>query len=216
MNPFDPEHDILLKVVVIGPSGVGKTSLLKKYCENVFDETNMSATIGIEYKVKTFKTTIKGKEKIIKLQIWDSAGQDRYKDIVKNFFNGAHIVLYVFAVNNTQSLEDLQGWIQLVDELGARCNPETKVLIGNKIDQPNSVAFDRVDALAVQNNMQFIKTSAKTGDNVNEIFETVATNIAASLLENNIVADNKQYISFQQQHETTVTRQEKRNCCGGT
>ena len=125
------KHDYNYKIIVIGDSGVGKTSITYRATKNEFLE-KISPTLGFEY----FPFVIKYKEKIIKLEIWDTCGQEQYRALIKSFFTNSSLAIIVYAIDNSKSFDSLDEWIRQCKSL---CSPETKfVLIGNKADVGDS------------------------------------------------------------------------------
>ena len=102
----DENNDINLKILILGDSSVGKTSLLLKYADGYFP-TIYVATIGVEYKIK--QINVNGLD--INLQIWDTAGQERFRSITQNFMKGADGIIYVYEITNKQSFDNLRTWI---------------------------------------------------------------------------------------------------------
>ena len=101
------DEDCVYKVLLLGDSTVGKTCFLLRYCDNDFQESHLS-TIGLDYRLKTM-TLNNGKK--IKLQIWDTAGQDKYRSITKNYYKGAHGIILIYDVTNYQTYENVKNWI---------------------------------------------------------------------------------------------------------
>ena len=119
--------EIKLKILIIGDTNVGKTSMLLNYTDNYFPETHL-ATIGVEYKVKELITD---KYKI-NLQIWDTAGQERFRSITKSFFQNSNGILFVYDITNINTFHNVKDWIR--DSEMNTNNRFEKLLIGNKID----------------------------------------------------------------------------------
>ena len=122
----DESAEINLKILILGDSSVGKTTLLLKYVDGYFP-TIYVATIGVEYKVK--KININGIN--INLQIWDTAGQERFRGITKNFLKGADGIIYTYDITNKSSFDSLKNWIMTAEET---VEGFKKIIIGNKID----------------------------------------------------------------------------------
>ena len=159
--------DCVYKVLLLGDSSVGKTCFLLRYCDKTFQEAHLS-TIGLDYRLKTM-TLKSGKN--IKLQIWDTAGQDRFRAITKNYYKGANGIILIYDVTNLQSYENVKNWInQIKDE----ANPNVIIyLAGNKVDvKDEDRVVKTVDGkkIADEYNLKFYETSAKSGINVNLIF----------------------------------------------
>lgn len=142
--------DFVVKAVIIGDSGVGKTNILLRYCDNCFKPT-YSSTIGVDFKVKTLQV----EEYKIKLQIWDTAGQEKFKNLSTTFYRGALIIILTFAVDNVASFNNVENWIKQIHE---HSNPEVSVfLVGNKTDlkENRKVQSDSGEKLAKSYDMQY-------------------------------------------------------------
>ena len=126
-NEDEGDYDVLLKLVMIGDSGVGKTNILSRYLNNEFSLTS-KATVGVEFG----STIVKKNGKLIKLQIWDTAGQERYKSITSAYYKGAKGAFVVYDITNKKTFKNIDKWIV---ELKANGNQDILViLIGNKLD----------------------------------------------------------------------------------
>ena len=158
--------DLSFKLVVIGDSGVGKSCLTKKATTNVF-ENFYSPTIGFEY--YTFKIRIKDTD--IRLQIWDTCGQETYRSLISSFYRNSSLAILVYSIDNKDSFKNLEIWL---NELKVNSNPDVKIfLIGNKSDLENNREVTSTDAenFKMENSMNlFMESSAKTGFNAQEIF----------------------------------------------
>jgi len=166
--------DCVYKVLLLGDSSVGKTCFLLRYCDKTFQEAHLS-TIGLDYRLKTM-TLKSGKN--IKLQIWDTAGQDRFRAITKNYYKGANGIILIYDVTNLQSYENVKNWItQIKDE----ANPNVIIyLAGNKVDvkdEERVVKTEDGQRIADEYKLKFYETSAKSGINVNIIFEELVENV---------------------------------------
>lgn len=105
------EYDFVFKIVIIGNSSVGKSSLLLRFADDVFHETFLP-TIGVDFKIRTIEQS----GSVVKLQMWDTAGQEKFKTIVSAYYKGAQGILLVFDVTDRRSFEDLKGWITEVEK----------------------------------------------------------------------------------------------------
>ena len=103
---MNEEYDYLFKIVLVGDSGVGKSSLVLKYTDDVYND-NFISTIGVDFKIHTIN--INGKQ--VKLQIWDTAGQERFKSITASYYKGAHCIIFVYDITDSQSFLNLKKWI---------------------------------------------------------------------------------------------------------
>ena len=166
-------EDCVYKVLLLGDSTVGKTCFLMRYTDKSFQEAHMS-TIGLDYRLKNMQLK-NGKN--IKLQIWDTAGQDRFRAITKNYYKGAHGILLIYDITSIQTYENVKNWITQIRE---EASPHIVIyIIGNKIDmvEERKIKTEEGQKLANEFHLQFYETSAKTGENVNETFESLVNKI---------------------------------------
>ncbi len=162
------DYSVLFKMIIVGDSGVGKSSLMLRKCEDQFFDTTIS-TIGVDFRYVTI--TI---DKIpIKLQIWDTAGQERFKTITQAYYRGSDGMLMVYDVSNKTTFENVSRWI---DEAKKRADRNMViVLIGNKCDSDKrQVSYEDGKKYADSHNMPFAETSAKGGINIDDAFDLIA------------------------------------------
>ncbi|KAL6075982.1 GTPase [Balamuthia mandrillaris] len=174
------KRKILLKLLVLGDSGVGKTSLLLRYVQNKFT-INTKSTIGANFLSKEIETD----EGLVTCQIWDTAGQERFQGLGTAFYRGADGVIFVFDVTRRKSFEELETWresflIQVGQE-GSKDFPT--VIVANKVDLEEQRAVSKEDLVAYckQHNFRYFETSAKEGRNVDRAFEAVCDLCVAKL-----------------------------------
>lgn len=165
-------YDYLFKLLLIGDSGVGKTSILFKFSEDTFSPAFIS-TIGIDFKIRTIE--VDGKK--IKLQVWDTAGQERFRTITTAYYRGAMGIMLVYDVSNMRSYESMINWIRNI-EMHATQDVELMIL-GNKCDvaDKRQVTREKGEQLALQHGVKFMETSAKANINIEEAFFTLARDI---------------------------------------
>ncbi|PSC76058.1 Rab8 -family small GTPase [Micractinium conductrix] len=171
------DYDYLIKLLLIGDSGVGKSCLLMRFAEDSFTSSFIT-TIGIDFKIK--KVLIDGKW--VKLQIWDTAGQERFRTITSAYYRGAMGILLVYDVTDEASFTNIRNWMKNIEQHAS--DNVVKVLVGNKSDMDESkraVPYSRGQALADEFRMQFFETSAKANTNVDEVFQSVARDIMLRL-----------------------------------
>ncbi len=186
-------RDVLFKILLIGDSGVGKTSVILRYTKNTFQEQFFNS-IGVDFKSKDLN--IDGRK--VKLQIWDTAGQERFRTITTSYYRGAHAIVIVFDLTKRQTYEHIQKWMNDINRF-AKENV-LKFIIGNKSDLTNEkqVNYEEVRSLASQMKATYFNVSAKKNENINEFFEA-ATKIFLIKYnfyeeENNIIKLNKKEI----------------------
>ena len=160
------EYDVSFKIIVIGDSGVGKSCLTTKVTKNIFEE-NYHATVGFEF----FTFNIKINDKIIKLQIWDTCGQELYRSLISNFYRNTSLAIIVYSVTSESSFQDIDMWLK---ELRTHAAPDVKViLIGNKIDLEDErvISREQGENFSKKNKLnKFVETSAKNGINTQSTF----------------------------------------------
>jgi small GTP-binding protein len=122
------EADVIYKILLLGDTTVGKTCFLMRFTEGTFQEIHMS-TIGLDYRLKIMPLDDGKKAKV---QIWDTAGQDRFRAITKNYYKGAHGIILIFDVCNVETFENVRNWVTQIRENSSE--KATIFLIGNKID----------------------------------------------------------------------------------
>lgn len=160
--------DFVVKAVIIGDSGVGKTNILLRYCDNSFKPT-YSSTIGVDFKLKTIQV----EEYKIKLQIWDTAGQEKFKNLSTTFYKGALIIILTYAIDSSASFSNVESWLKQIHE---HSSSEASIfLVGNKSDlkEHRQVSYEQGKKLAETYGMPFYEVSAKDGTNIEDLFEVI-------------------------------------------
>ena len=166
MTEQSENKELLYKILLLGDSSVGKTCFLMRYADNTFQEIHMS-TIGLDYKLKNVQLD---DGKIVKIQIWDTAGQDRFRSITKNYYKGAHGIILIYDVTSRKTFENIKNWVSQIKEEVS--NKVTIILVGNKIDdEPNrKVTTQEGENMAKECELDFFETSAKSGANIDSTF----------------------------------------------
>jgi len=176
------KYDLTFKIIIIGDSGVGKSCLTQMATKNNF-ESNYQTTIGFEF----FVLNIKIGDKIIKLQIWDTCGQEIYRSLISNFYRNSSLAIMVYSVTDRKSFENLDLWYK---ELRTNSTSQINVfLIGNKIDleEEREVRSEEGETFKEKYELiKFIESSAKSGFNALNIFIE-----AAKLLYDEYLQENK-------------------------
>ena len=173
--------DYLFKYIIIGDAAVGKSNLLLRYTHGQF-KPEYQLTIGVEFGAKNISIS----NKIYRIQIWDTAGQENFRSITRAYYKNSACALVVYDISSRESFDNVSTWI----EDCRNQSPQTifMVLVGNKTDldfeNKRVVSFEEGQELAEKNKMMFFETSAKSGKNVDEIFYRSAESIAKRIEEN--------------------------------
>ena len=198
LDEYHKKYDLNFKIIVIGNIGVGKSCLSLKATKGIFLEEYIS-TIGFEF----YCFNVKVDDKIIKLQIWDTCGQEAYRSLIKNFYRNASLAIIVYSVEDSQSFFDIDIWLKQIKTYGTS---SCKIfLIGNKIDT-NYRKVSTEQGIKCKNDFFFdcfMETSAKDGINTKELFVNCATilyeenqNLMEQIIEENSENNNSINLSF--------------------
>ena len=153
------------KIIFVGDAGVGKTTIISRIMDNPFNEV-YEPSIGVDFMSKN----IKFREQSIKLQIWDTAGQEKYKGLIPSYVRNSSIVFLVYDVSVKTSFDNIPKWINFIKSI----ENTTIVLCGNKIDLENrEVKKEEGEELAKKEGISFFEVSAKTNDNIKNMFYNV-------------------------------------------
>ena len=199
-NDEDEDKYKIYKILLLGDSAVGKSCLLLRYCDEKFQDLHL-ATIGLDFRLKRINLE---NNKKIKVQIWDTAGQDRFLAITKNYYRGANGILLVFDITNLSSFEHIKNWIEQIKEEA----PEKIIiyLVGNKIDCVNNrlISYEEGKKLAEEFGLKYYETSAKNNENVDSTFLDLIKEI------NSIYGDSEN-----ENYGTTINtnKKGKKKCC---
>ena len=164
---------ITFNILLIGDSSAGKASLMLKFTDNKFDEDS-SSTTGIEFKDKVIQIN----NKDINLHILDTAGQEKYRSITKNFIRKGDGIIFVFDLSNKDSFDNIKDWLITTDATNENYQ---RILVGNKCDLPDKkISKERIEKLSQKYNMEYFETSAKENINVDLIFNKIAELVLSS------------------------------------
>ena len=206
-------YQYIFKLILIGNSGVGKSCILQRYMKHTFQET-YKCTIGVDFLMKSLIRN----GKTVKLQLWDTAGQEKYKSMVSSYYRGANVALIIFDLTNHISFDALPSWIENYYKNG----PEQKniILIGNKkdLEVERQVTQEEAETFAETNNMIYFETSAKDGENIDYVFNYAAEKLLEfysgnneAILKRQLTPNNeKQINNFQ---DIRIEEQTKKKCC---
>jgi small GTP-binding protein len=171
--PIDITAEYNFKTVIVGETGVGKSSIISKGVNNIFNE-DYKATICFDHTWKNYKVN----NSKIRIQLWDTCGQEVYHSLIKNFYKSALCIFLVFSIENLESFNKLSFWI---NEIKDNINEGIIIfLIGNKKDKEKERKIEKgiIDDFINQNKIEkYIETSAATGENINLLFETAVNEL---------------------------------------
>ena len=165
------EPKYTFKILTLCESGVGKTCILRRFVENKFLKNHL-ATIGIDFRAKTIQ--INGYE--VKLKIWDTAGEERFRNITNQYYKGADGIILVFDLTNFDTMNKIRDWYNQIKN-NTSSNDIGLVLVANKSDLKREVSNEECLNLSKELNIKLYETSALTGEGVNEIFEYITQEI---------------------------------------
>ncbi|KAG7398022.1 hypothetical protein PHYBOEH_011854 [Phytophthora boehmeriae] len=201
--PVAPKKRHKLKLLLLGDSGVGKTSLMRVFSGDEFSES-MLATAGVDFKLRHINV----QDEEITLQIWDTAGQERFHRITATYYKGANGIVLVYDVSDRRSFDNVGYWMNNILQYSSPSQMPAMLLVGNKIDLPNRVvSLEEGQAAASQYGCRFIETSAKTSENTNGALETIARD--AFMISVNPALTQKMVMD---REKTLAGRRNKENC----
>lgn len=166
--------EIEAKIVLLGDVAVGKTAIASRFCKNTFIEHHLN-TIGGAY---LLQKVVLGNGAIVKLHVWDTSGQERFRAMTNLYYRDAQVAILTYDITQKESFNNLSYW---TEQLDYKVKNENMIicLAGNKVDMENQRVVSKAEAndFAQSNNMIFYETSAKTGQNINELFNAIANKI---------------------------------------
>ena len=213
----------IAKLVFVGDSSVGKTSIIRRYCENKFEELGCMATVSAAYQNKKIKIDPFTE---INMQIWDTAGQEKYRSMTRGYLRGANGIFIVFDLSSMKTFNSLIEWMEEIRDSDVDNNC-VKILIGNKYDfMQKEVDDETINKFAEENNLKYLNVSAKDSINIESMFEMMG-NACAKLFqdeENNEdtiesnskakkVEDKKLNFSISSYEKHKQIQQKNSKCC---
>jgi Ras-related protein Rab-1A len=170
-------YDSLFKILIVGDINTGKTSILDQFANGHFDGSYIS-TIGIDFNVKIIPVD---KNVNVKLQVWDTCGQERFRALTRSYYRNANAVVIVYDITNRNTFEKAKIWIKEIEDYID--SDVLRVLVGNKSDlfTDRKIQYFDGHSLAEENYMQFFETSAKYDNNIETLFKFIADKLYSTL-----------------------------------
>jgi len=208
---FYSKLDLQYKLLFLGDTSVGKTSLLIRDIDKKYDEDSLP-TLGVDLRYKY--VTLENKK--IRVDIWDTAGQERFKNITKNYFRGAHGIILVFDITNKVTFDVLKTWFITAQNI---VPPETEmIVVGNKIDleDKREINFESLKEFGLKHKIDVFETSAKTGEGVEEIFTYLINKLFKNKNIGKILPNDDEISKRNDSHvldkESQRPREKKKDC----
>ena len=209
------QYDLTFKLIFIGDSGVGKSCLTSKAVKNNFEEY-YQATVGFEF--LTFNLRVD--KTVIKLQIWDTCGQEIYKSLISNFYRNSSLAILVYSIDSRESFEHAETWL---NELKNQANPDVRIFfIGNKSDLEESRQVQKGEGNKFKEDQKldlFMETSAKTGYNARNVLVEAAKLLYKDYLKYKELEEKKpnnkteEHIDKKKKLDKKKKKKEKKGCC---
>ena len=203
--------DYFMKIVLVGDSGVGKTNLVKRFIDGQVPE-NLTNTIAVDF----FSKDLMIKNHSVKVQFWDTAGQEKYRAIANAYYKNAQGAIIVYEITNRETFENVSKWLQELNEFGEK--GITVLLIGNKIDlkENRQVSFEEGQKIADAKGALFFETSAKTNEenSVTKAFDKLISDML-SKIDMEEKSQNSEILTLSQQENPKFgkNKSSKNNCC---
>ena len=199
-------YDYLFKLLLVGDSGVGKSSILSRYVDELYTEEFIS-TVGVDFKIKTIDIH----NQVCKIQVWDTAGQERFKSITSVYYKGANGCIVVYDITNKDSFDHVHNWLTELETYAPIGIPI--LLVGNKSDMTKDRMVSEEDGiqLAKDYNLDFVETSAKKNDNIDTAFLSLSEKI--KVIQKPIRDKQIDISSFKLTPQPNNNNNNKPNCC---
>ena len=205
------KYEYIFKIILIGSSGVGKSSILQRYIQKTFNDSYAS-TIGVDF----FMKSINIGEKTIKLQLWDTAGTEKFRSITTGYYRGADAAFVVFDLSAKSSFKAVSEWIENYYKYKNPDSEKNVVLIGNKVDlvDKREVTQEEAENYVKDNNIFYFETSAKEGKNIEECFNFMAEKLLKQYEnKDNELVKRKDVIRSDNLKENTEVIIGEKKCC---
>ena len=198
--------DLEFKLITLGEAGVGKTSIINRFVNNSFFG-DTKPTMGIQHFFKIIKMP---NGKALKFSIIDTSGQEKYRSLPTSYFRNVEVVLFIFDLNCKLSFENMEKWIHTFNENNNGKYIKKQYLIGNKNDLEQKVGQNLIDEFSEKNNLPYWGISAKTSNQVNDLFQSIANDLYEDDKRNNISSKSRgsRIVSRPQTND-----KKKKGCC---
>ena len=194
------------KILLIGNPSVGKSSIFSQYIDNSYYNLGIS-TIGLDFKIKTIKID----NQYIKLQIWDTGGQEKFKTITRSYYRGSHGIIIVFDITNRNSFDNIRNWIYEINNYSENtCN----ILVGNKLDliDKREITYKEAKEFAAMHDLTYIEVSASNNINIHNIFDFLSKELIEQT-NKNLKIYNKQILNNHYISLNDTEDKKKKYCC---
>lgn len=207
LEDYDIGHKYLFRICLLGDAGVGKTSILTRFCDNTFKE-NYNNTIGVDFRV----VTLKYKDIISKIHIWDTAGQERFRSLTINYLHNSHGFLFIFDITNKDSFDNIVNWINL--SFDNNKNSVINFLIGNKCDQNSKREVEENEAqhFAKEKHLIYLEVSAKNDENIQKLFYYCAYKLIKYYDKNYYTEEDNTQLNSSHTEEIKIQRPNQNKC----
>jgi len=207
IEDYNLSHNYLFRICLLGDAGVGKTSLITRFCDDSF-KMSYNNTIGLDFRV----VTLKYKDIISKVHIWDTAGQERFRFLALNYLHNAHGFVFVYDITDKNSFNNIETWINTA--LDKNKKSVANFLIGNKCDKEGErqVSQEEAERFAKEKNLFFLESSAKNNDNVQKIFYYFTLKLLEYYSNNEYVEEENVVLSSTKAEEIPIIRPGENKC----
>ena len=207
LEEYNTQHKYLFRVCLLGDSGVGKTSVLTRFCDNSFKE-NYNSTLGVDFRI----VTLKYKDVISKINLWDTAGQERFKSLAVNYLHNSHGFIFVYDITNKDSFDNIANWIKL--SFDTNKNSIVNFLIGNKSDKESDrkVQQNEAEQFAKEKNLLYLETSAKNDENIQKLFYYITYKLIKHYDSNDYYEEFDNQLNSSHSEEITIKRPNQSKC----
>ena len=207
LDEYQLPYKYIFRLCLLGDPGVGKTSLITRFCDGSFKE-NYNNTIGVDFRL----ASLKYKKIITKVHIWDTAGQERFRSLALNYINNSHGFAFVYDITDKKSYENITNWISIA--LDKNKNSKFNFLIGNKSDKENErqISQNEAEKLAKSKNLIFLETSAKNDENVKKLFYYFTIKLIKYYKNNNYEEEDSIHLTSSKTEELATTRPSQSKC----